>query len=1221
MPPDQLPTKVSACPHPFSARRADYTVPAGLTLAQIIDIIQPDPILSAHGIAFIGAHAIPRQHWARVRPKEGALVSIRLLPSGGGNGRIAAMIGIAVLAIVVSVVSYGALTGPAIGMSATLAGGIAGAAGAAVSLGGTLLLNTFLPPPLPELSRDAGTEKPSYAITGARNRVDPWGKVPFLLGRFNLTPPYAAVPWREIVRGSVYWRALFAIAHGPIAIEQMRIGETPLENFREVETEFRRGYWSLTDRGGWNANDGVFPSDPAFSDTWTVMTAGTTAGVSFKAGETITFNGVADAASADAWDRNQGKPFRLYPKDVYEEALSVAVKAATPAVRASQAGADELAIELVFERGLVHIENEPAGRKKEKSVTVKIEQSPAGQNEWTDVLTTTITGKQTTPLYWGHRWQTGDHGTPDPLQKYDIRVSNHSGDADEKRSFGNFSWIALRTITAGNPVPVPAVAMLAVRIRSTGQLQGMLAEFNLIARTIARDWDEVSSTWVWRPTSSPAALFRHVLQHPARVQPAPDQRIDLGRLAWWDSLTRPGTRDFNGVIEAKGSLYDALVKIARVGRALPCRRDLQVSVAIDEPKTAPVRLFSPRNSWDYQGEISHEPSPHGYRIGYVDATRDWRADEVVVYDDGFDAATATRIERVEWPGIISRDQAWKEGRYHLAQQRLRREVHRLSVDFEHLACERGDLVALQHDVIAVGLGSARIVGVSDDGSRALTVSLDTPMPMEAAKAYGFRARRVVAGAMRTDLYAIETQAGPQATLAFSDPPPLTDAPAAGDLISFGEWERESIRVLVRDIEPRADLSARLTLIAEAAGVHVAEQGPIPPYDPVVTRPRTLPAPVVKKIRSDTTVMLVTLTRTLVDRVVFSLAPIAIEGAGMSVLYRPAGSDAPWTEASIQDQTNTMVAIAGVTSGESYDFRLQRWHPDYFSSPVTEINSYAVTGREAPPAALQNLSLGIVGGQALLRWDLPADLDVQYGGWILIRHSPLMTGASWPNTTSIARTVMGDQTHLTLPLKAGTYLARVYDSGGRGSPVAAVTSKQASVLQFTPAGALVADPTFAGTKDTCEVVSGGLQLANLTFDAVAATDALDDWDQDSTGIAPAGVYHFAAGMDFGAVKRLRLTSHLNLVAINPLDTIDDRTVNIDAWPDIDATDQAAGDASVWGRLTDDDPASAPTWGPPIRIDATEITARAVGQLECRLTTSDNAFNARITELSLIAEEVA
>jgi hypothetical protein len=85
-------------------------------------------------------------------------------------------------------------------------------------------------------------------------------------------------------------------------------------------------------------------------------------------------------------------------------------------------------------------------------------------------------------------------------------------------------------------------------------------------------------------------------------------------------------------------------------------------------------------------------------------------------------------------------------RFHLAQQRLRREVHKITTDFEHLCCERGDLVALQHDVIAVGLGAARVKSVADDGTYATAVTLDTPMPMRDGKSYGIRARRVVGGA-------------------------------------------------------------------------------------------------------------------------------------------------------------------------------------------------------------------------------------------------------------------------------------------------------------------------------------------------------------------------------------------------------------------------------------------------------------------------------------------
>ena len=261
----------------------------------------------------------------------------------------------------------------------------------------------------------------------------------------------------------------------------------------------------------------------------------------------------------------------------------------------------------------------------------------------------------------------------DANKRYDVRITRLTPDFDD-RNYGKCHWTGLRTVTAGNPVPVPGVTMIAMRIRATGQLQGTIDEFNAVARTMARDYDAVSGTWIWRPTSSPAALVRHVLQHPARRKPATDAQIDLARLAYWDGVTRLPGREFNGVFDSKTSLYDALNKIARCGRAMITLRDLKFSVMIDEPKTTPVRVFSPRNSWGFETELSGEPIPHGYRIGFVNAATDWTMEEVVAYDDGYSEVNATLIDKVEMIGLTSRDQAWREGRYHLAQLRLRREL-------------------------------------------------------------------------------------------------------------------------------------------------------------------------------------------------------------------------------------------------------------------------------------------------------------------------------------------------------------------------------------------------------------------------------------------------------------------------------------------------------------------------------------------------------------------
>lgn len=1199
--------RISACPHPFRPERHDYVVPTGLTIAEIVSVVQADPILREHGVAFVGDTLVPREAWRFVRPKPGCVVSIRLLPAGGG-GFMRILASVALTALVVGVAMF-VPGGPFI---APL-----------VAIGGGLLLNMLLPPPVPKMAKNYGNESVTYSITGQRNSARPWTKVPFLCGQFKITPSYAALPYREVVGGDIYWRSLFAIAHGPLQMTSLSIGQTDIANFSGVEFEYRRGYWSLPDRGAWNAATGAFPStSPAFGDTWTCTVSGSVSGRGYIAGQTITFNNIEPATSVHAWDIDQGKPFTLFPSDVYEDSLTAKVLYGSPPTRTSQAAADELGVELIFERGLVHLQNFPAGKRSDSTMTVLIQQSPVGTGNWATVIQTTITGRQTSPLYWGHRWRTTDIGVQDVNKQYDIRVHNVSGDRDEERNFGNFTWYALRTFTMQSPVADPTIAMIALRIKASGQLSGALDEFNLIGNSICRDWDSRTQQWEWRQTSQPASHFRHMLQHPTRQRPAPDSQIDLPKLAYWTEVTSPANRQFNGIFDSKGSLYDALLEVSRVGRAVPSLRELRYSVIIDEPKTVPVRMFTPANSWDYQGEMSHTTTPNAYRIGYVNREKDYATQEVVVYDDNYHAGNAITTELVQWIGIDNQQQAWKEGRFHLAQQRLRREIHKITTDFEHLCCERGDLVALQYDTIAVGLGSIRIVSRVEEGVFITAVNLAAPVTMQFGKSYGIRVRRVVNNEQRTDYYPVVTEEGDQTSLFFSAPPQIIDAPKPGDLAAFGEAGRESLRALVRDIEPRQDLSAVLTLIAEAPGVHVAEFGPIPAYDPVVTIPTRLPAPLILSVASDARVMLVTASRALIDRVVFGLQPISIDGAYTRVTYRLLGTGGSWQTATVQEETVSSVAIIGPEAGESYDFRIQYLHPSYLGSPITAINSYYVIGRTDPPRDLQNMSLAVISGQALLRWDLPTDLDVQVGGWIMFRHTPdLETVALWPNTTTMAQAVVGDQTHVFLPLLEGTYFGRPYDADGRPAVNAShLSTKQASILAFSPVAAVQEDPTFAGAKTNCHVFDNGLLLTDSDFDAIPDIDLAADWDVTGT-IAAAGLYKFAAGIDFGVIKKSRVTSRLRVETINQFDFIDSRDSLIDTWDDIDGTAAASVDAAIYGKLTDDDPTATPVWGDFVRIDSLEVTSRAIGELECRMTTNDTTFNIWVLQVRVAAEEVS
>lgn len=267
----------------------------------------------------------------------------------------------------------------------------------------------------------------------------------------------------------------------------------------------------------------------------------------------------------------------------------------------------------------------------------------------------------------------------------------------------------------------------------------------------------------------------------------------------------------------------------------------------------------------------------------------------------------------------------------------------------------------------------------------------------------------------------------------------------------------------------------------------------------------------------------------------------------------------------------------------------------------------ILGLTAPPEELRNVTLQTAGGLAILKWTRAADPDVRVAGNIVIRHSTESI-PTWANSYSMDR-VAGSEAIAVVPLKPGSYLIRAEDSGGRLGPVTTVSTKGAQALSFAPIDSLQADPVFPGGTTDLTVVGSTLRLATSTDEAgVPGTTMLE------------GLYSFGAGLDFGAVRRLRLRSQISVAALALLDQIDARAEPIDAWADFDGTEGAEIDVVVEVRETDDDPLGMPNWGPWGRVDNHEIEARAI-EARAWLRTGDPAFTPVVSALRLHADEVA
>lgn len=907
--------RVRAAPHPFKAEAVDHSVEPGRTLEEILEICQADPVLRRHAHIFVGDVHVPRELWARVRPKAGAAIYVRVVPEGGGGGKKNPLRTVLTIAVIVASFAFGGPLGAALGISKTagVALGLAEGAlqsaigGAIISVAGNLLINAIAPPAKPKLAQLSGStaaaaESPTLFVSGTRNQANPFGPVPSVLGKGRMVPPFGAKPYTEVLGDDQYFRGLYTWGYGPLEISDIKIGETPISEFEGVEIETRQGY----------------PGDA---------------------------------------------PLTLFPGQVDEETLSVRLEGpSTWASRTTSADADEISVDVTAPQGIVRFGD--GGGKGEYSVTVEVEYSPAGAGTWSSAGSIDMTANKAAAVRRGLRWQVS-------RGQYDVRLRRTSTPATSSQIFDDVFFSALRTITNEDPVKAPGIAKTAIRIKASGQLSGILDELNGIAQTIAPDYDSGSGTWIERATSNPASLARLCYQGPANARPCGDSNLDLAGYEDFHGKCVAAGREFNMIVDYQTSVAEILDDIHAAGRAKRTMVDGKWSLTIDEDKPVPVQLFTPRNSWGYQGSKAFPDEVHAWRVSFVNRDADFKLDERIVYDDGFDANTATKYEGLELPGITDPNQIYKDGRYHIATARLRPEIHKFYTDVEFIVALKGDPVRLQHDVPKIGLGAARVKArLVDDPvtpTEVLAVTLDEPIAMEGGKLYAIRFRyddgtQVVAN--------IDTNPGEQATVYFETPIAIAVAPAKGDLCSFGERGLETLDLIIKEMRPGPNLTAQIVAVDSASAVHDADAGPIPAFASLISTASSS-TPSITAIRSDESVLVEGADGVLRPRILVEFALASRrdpDATSLEIQFRPSGQGAAWSSMFLPVEARS-VSIEGVEQDDVVEIRA-RFLAGNRSLPFSPTHTETVVGMKTPPADPPELYLERVGGALLAKGGYP-----------------------------------------------------------------------------------------------------------------------------------------------------------------------------------------------------------------------------------------------------------
>lgn len=323
--------RLIACQTLSHETRSDTYVPEGTTVGEALQHLgwQTDKVSAR---VFIDGQLVPEAEWLDAEPKPGQAVVVRRVLSGGGGGNGGKQIGMIVGMIALMAATWwiggGGLAGflpTALQMVGTVGGWQA--VGAGVLVAGSLALNALIQPSRPRLGQLSDfSGSPTLSLTGSSNEAAPYGRIPRVYGRHRIYPPLAARPYTEIVGNQQYMRLLYCLGYGPLAFsrDDIKIGETPLNQFSGVELQIAYGY----------------PGED-----WTSI-------------------------------------LTLIPDDVVEESSSLKITAAVSwQQRTTQLNAKEISIDLSFPDGIIRYDG--SNRATAWSVAFDVEYRKVGTPGWT----------------------------------------------------------------------------------------------------------------------------------------------------------------------------------------------------------------------------------------------------------------------------------------------------------------------------------------------------------------------------------------------------------------------------------------------------------------------------------------------------------------------------------------------------------------------------------------------------------------------------------------------------------------------------------------------------------------------------------------------------------------------------------------------------------------------------------------------------------------------
>ena len=944
----------------MSLSTVDLRTPPGVSLLEGVRLALLEaghsPALLDRVCICVNGNLIPVEQWHTRLIEPGDYISLHVpVRDGGGGGggkNVLGTIGMAVVAIVAMVVTWGAATGAvAAGWGAAAAGAtsfsvmgvgglsLAGAAfatvaGMATMTLGMMAVNALAPPTMPKMNAGSfnsdGVQQGEriWSITGTRNSMELYGKIPLVLGKVRFAPRIGAKPHTFLSGNDQYARFLYVVM-GRNKVSDLRLGDTSLDQYAAQRV--------------------------VVHEEW------------------------------------QGEPFEFFADQIHEEDVSLELKNSSGwQTRTTKMGTTEVSLQFDFPQGMMSINNKK-GKRYQETVQIAVEYSPVGKNAWRAAGPVfSITMQTMTPQRRGYVFR--PEGDPD--KQYDVRTRRLTPDGDNSGNMTYLtasSWALIRSVVPGTPIVYQnrPLTVIELEIKATEQLSGNLDDFNCLFESYAPVWRE--GEWREEPTNLPSSLALLLATSNVVKRPTTMDAMDLDTYKNFQAWCETHGWAFNQVITDGDLVQGVLHSVLSAARASYTHRNGLHSVVWDDPDAPTVFLYGPRNSWGFKGsKMFYKVAPQALRMRFLNEQKSYQEDERVVYADGYDADNATEIIEWEQDGVTSPDLIYKHGRLRLADLVLRPESYEFQTDFSFLCVERGDRIRCVHDVTMWGLAQARVMEVipetpeepAAEPTRATGIVIDEYVTMQEGKQYAIRV--CTADNAYTHFSILTTPGDSTRELRFMTPIPLSQAPRFDDLLAFGIAERETADLKVLSVEPGDNLTAVISCQDAAPGVYEAIDGPIPPWDSMITEdsPYKRGAPNVPEaleIVTDERALLSVAGVGLLPRImVFYRVPEKrdVVVAGIDARIRVAGSGGGWTRADVPYVDAAVFYINGVDELEMYEFQMRALSSLGVASEFSPAYAVKIIGRTTPPPAPARVMIE----NTKIWWEMPEYVPPDVIGW-------------------------------------------------------------------------------------------------------------------------------------------------------------------------------------------------------------------------------------------------